>query len=236
MPDASTGLVAALFAAIHVWAGRLRFLAVTPRSVWLSAAAGISVAYVFLHLLPDLAAGQPGDGRDRTPLQAEYAAALLGVCIFYGLERLAAHSRRTERWWTGIDRTRAGAFGVHMAFFAVYNLLIGYLLVHGERDDLAPYAFALGLHLVVNDHGLREHHKERYDALGRWILAGAVFAGWCLALRLELPVLLVNLIVAVVAGAAILNVMKEELPEDRESRFTVFLAGAAGYGAVLLLL
>jgi hypothetical protein len=29
-------------------------------------------------------------------------------------------------------------------------------------------------------------------------------------------------------------VLKEELPEDRESRFAAFAAGAAGYAALLL--
>ena len=40
-------------------------------------------------------------------------------------------------------------------------------------------------------------------------------------------------LVAFLSGAVILNVMKEELPEERESRFSAFLAGAAGYAAVL---
>jgi len=32
----------------------------------------------------------------------------------------------------------------------------------------------------------------------------------------------------------ILNVMKEELPEERERRFSAFLLGAAGYSLLLL--
>lgn len=40
---------------------------------------------------------------------------------------------------------------------------------------------------------------------------------------------------AFLAGGMILNVLKEELPEERESRFTAFLSGAAGYAALLLL-
>ena len=48
-------LLAAGLAAIHLFSGRLRFVRVIPRSRWLSAASGISVAYVFVHLLPDLA-------------------------------------------------------------------------------------------------------------------------------------------------------------------------------------
>jgi uncharacterized membrane protein len=45
-------------ALIHLVAGKLRFLDVIPRSAWLSAASGASVAYVFMHLLPELATGQ----------------------------------------------------------------------------------------------------------------------------------------------------------------------------------
>jgi putative ABC transport system ATP-binding protein len=36
----------------------MRFLDITPRSRWLSAAGGVSVAYVFVHILPDLAASE----------------------------------------------------------------------------------------------------------------------------------------------------------------------------------
>ena len=53
-----SGLLAAGLAAVHLFSGRLRFLSVLPRSRWLSAAGGVSVAYVFVHLLPDLAEEQ----------------------------------------------------------------------------------------------------------------------------------------------------------------------------------
>jgi hypothetical protein len=36
------------------------------------------------------------------------------------------------------------------------------------------------------------------------------------------------------SGAIVLNVLKEELPEERKSRFLPFLAGAATYGALLV--
>ena len=39
---------------------------------------------------------------------------------------------------------------------------------------------------------------------------------------------------AFLAGGVVLNVMKEELPEERQSRFGAFLLGVAGYGGVLL--
>ena len=38
------------------------------------------------------------------------------------------------------------------------------------------------------------------------------------------------------AGGVVMNVLKEELPEERESRFWAFALGAALYSAVLLAL
>ncbi len=43
-------------------------------------------------------------------------------------------------------------------------------------------------------------------------------------------------ILAVLAGSVILNVLKEELPEERESRFCAFAVGAGTYAALLLTL
>jgi hypothetical protein len=48
-PVAAIGL-----AIVHIITGKLRFLEGTPRSRWLSIAEGVSVAYVFIHLLPEL--------------------------------------------------------------------------------------------------------------------------------------------------------------------------------------
>lgn len=39
---------------------------------------------------------------------------------------------------------------------------------------------------------------------------------------------------AFLAGGVILNVLKEELPEERESRFSAFAGGALLYAALLL--
>jgi hypothetical protein len=42
-------------------------------------------------------------------------------------------------------------------------------------------------------------------------------------------------LLALLAGGVILNVMKEELPEERESRFWASATGSAVYATLLLL-
>jgi hypothetical protein len=113
-PLLSLALVAAL-AAVHLFSGRIRFLSASPRSRWLSAAGGVSVAYVFVHLLPDLAEDQEtvreaaGEGFSFLEYHV-YLVALMGLVAFYGLER-AAKASRGERWrLRGDDATGAGVF------------------------------------------------------------------------------------------------------------------------------
>ncbi len=238
-----SGLLAIGLAFVHLFSGRLRFLDVTPRSIWLSIAGGISVAYIFVHVLPDLADEQEtlreamGEGFSFLEHHV-YLVALLGLAVFYGLERAAKASRRRKRDAGKEDSTESGVFWLHVASFSAYNALIGYLLLHREVpgfESLLLFAFALGVHFVVNDHGLREHHKDSYDRVGRWVLAAAVVVGWAIGLFGEISEAAVAVLFAFLAGGVVLNVLKEELPEERESRFWAFALGATLYAAILLI-
>lgn len=240
-------LIATLCAAaglslVHIFAGHLRFLDVIPRSGWLSFAGGISVAYVILHLLPELGEAQEvvdeAAGGILGALENHvYLLVLLGLTMFYGLERAAKQSRDSREESGGKDQTEPAVFWLHIASFAIYNAIIGYLLV--ERETLlalAVFFIAMALHFVVNDYGLREHHKDAYDRIGRWVIAAAVFAGWTLGVTFEVPETVLFIPVAFIGGGVILNVLKEELPEERESRFGAFALGVVAYSALLLAL
>lgn len=240
-----SSLIAAAFALVHVIGGRLNVLRVTPRSVWLSAAGGVSVAYVFVHLLPELAEYQetlgealPAAGGILSGLERHsYLLALVGLATFYGLDRLARQSAQSEHKAGRDRRPSYGVFWIHLTSFAVYNLLIGYLLLHREDTDLRGliiYGIAMALHFLVNDQGLRDQHGGTYDRAGRWLLAAAPLAGWMLGLLTTIPAAIVSALFAFLAGGVILNVLKEELPEDRESKFWAFAVGTAAYAALLL--
>jgi hypothetical protein len=239
----STGLLTLLvalgFAAVHVFSMRLEFLDRTPRSRWLSFAGGVSVAYVFLHVMPELAARQQELAGVRATLEAEveiFVIALAGLVVFYGLERIVKHRARGAQ---ADIASPTGVFWLHIASFALYNALIGYLLVHREESDLRGlllYALALGLHFIVNDRALQQHHGPRYRHTARWLLAAAVVAGWLVGIVTSIGRAWVAALFALLAGGVILNVLKEELPQERESRFSGFALGVLAYGALLLMI
>ncbi len=239
---AVTFICVLLFAAVHMLTGRLSVLSVQRRGMWLSASGGIAVAYVFLELLPELTehnavlGGVSGAGEWLAD-QIVYLVALAGLLVFYGLELAVRTSRRRNREATGSDRAADRVFWLHIAGFAVANLLIGYLLLHREIPgavSLALYAVALGMHLLGSDYGLVQHHRGLYDRRARWWLAGAVLLGWIAGALVSLPEAAISLISAFLAGSVVMNVMKEELPEGRDSDFGAFAFGTILYAAVIL--
>lgn len=254
-PSAPVTLALAVgLAVVHLGAGRLTALDRVPRSRWLSAAGGVSVAYVFVHVLPEVAASATTIERHGSALvffeHHVYLVALLGFVTFYGLERLAKRSPTDQN--DGGDRREAtagdpgspggapdahptGVFWIHVGSFAVYNAIIGwFLLEQADLRSLALFVVAMGLHFVVNDHGLRDHYEHRYDRYGRWVLGAAVVGGVAVGVLVEGGHVLVATLFSFIAGGVILNVIKEELPEERESRFPAFALGAVGYTVILV--
>lgn len=225
---------------VHLAAGKLRFLDGVPRSRWLSLAGGISVSYVFIHLLPELEEGQATfTENDWLPFleRQVWLLALGGLAVFYGLERLAISSRQRRQEEAGEDATGTAAFSVSIASFALYNAVIGYLLLHREDDGpvaLATFTFAMAVHFLVTDYSLRQHHKQAYARFGRWLVSSALIAGWAVGVAVELSPATIVIPLAFLGGGVILNVLKEELPSERQSRFVPFLAGATAYAALLL--
>ena len=220
------GVVA--LALLHMFAGRLHGGA-TVRPWWLSAASGVSVAYVFIHLLPELSEGQSKwlEARPDRHLQwldrQVYLTALLGLLLALGLDRASAARGGTR-----------GRFWLHTGSFALYNLLIGAMALRLTRPaPVALAAFAFGAHFLVNDHSLHRQHGRAYESAGRWVLASAILIGWLLAAAWRPPVLVGVALLGLLSGGIILNALKEEIPEGRLS---AFVAGTLAYSAVLLAL
>lgn len=239
---AITAAMVAGFVAIHVFVNRLHFLDVTPRSRWLSFAGGVAVAYVFLHVLPDIAAHERefAETLGLSAVAAEsaiYSLTLAGLAVFYGLERAVKVSRARSRSEGGEDRPSNKALYLHLVTYGMFNALVGYLLLHREESGgwaLALYFVAMGLHFLTADFGMRQDHREAYDALGRWVISGAVVAGWIVGLTVELSSIFIGFLFAFLAGGIILNVLKEELPEERQSFFLPFLLGVLLYAGLIL--
>ena len=238
-------------AVLHIFVGKLACLErIIPKFRWISLGAGVSITYVFLVILPELSYAQVEINHVSILTYLEnhvYILALLGLLVFYGLEILVlrtcsfsslAKLRQNSLEASQPDNKISGFFLIHMGFFAVYNALIGDLLSKTEQSGLISailFCVALALHFLVNDNSLREHHQGAYDLIGRWILAGALVCGWVIGQTVNLSPAIIAMIQAFIAGAIIMNVLKEEIPTEKDSCFWAFSVGL-GFYAILLLL
>lgn len=224
-------LAAVGFMAIHLFSKYLS-LDHLPLRRFLSFAGGVSVAYVFMHLLPAVSRGQQhvaeqigiDSGFSRYFV---YLIALLGFALFYAMEHFAI-----KTWSEGDDpdspRVQSRLFWFHIAFFVAYNMMIGYLVASDPYQSglrMLLYFIALGLHFFTNDWNLRRHHKEDYDRYGRYLLAGGILAGWLIGALSQYPEVVLVIVEAFISGAIVLNAIKEELPSGKNSNLTVFLSG-----------
>jgi hypothetical protein len=234
-------LVGALaLAAVYALGPWLRPLGAEHPRRQVSVAAGASLAYVFLDVLPELGA------RNRELLESAgglvfaeqrlYALALVGFVVLYGLDHLVLAARARADSSAGGDAERL-ALWLHVGGFALYSFVIGYMLVSRQADgwsSLGLFLVAMALHLTVVDHALAREHGSAYDTLGRWVLAASVVVGWLAGATLQIPEIAVSRLFAFVAGGVVMTAANEELPREKVGRFGWFVLGAVVYGAVLL--
>lgn len=239
----ATLAVAVLFGAIFLIGGRGPF---RPGQHgyrrFLSFAAGISVGYTFVHVLPalsripELAAAAAGVPRTAFPEYSVYLWTMAGFLIFYGLETLVA-GPPPEPPGSAAAATSWQPW-VHIGGFALYAWLLTYLLVWAAKGTLALclYAAAMGLHLFPIAGSLSGHYPTAYRRRGAPLLALACLTGWACGLAGSIPLPALGILIALVAGGVIVNAMIAELPKENEGRYAFFLTGAAAYTALLLTL
>lgn len=229
-------------AVVHAAAGTTAALGRHRQPALLSAAAGISIAYVFVELVPNVARWQQVIGTGGLIRGLEHQTgvfALAGFTVALWVES-AARRARTRQYGEGAAEADVGPFRFNIASAALMNAAIGYTIASPGNQAIQPlwlFALGIGLYLAVNDHALAEHHEERYHRHGRWLLVAALLAGWAVGAvpALEIPSEALALLIAYLAGGVILNVIRHQLPyTDRTADALAFAGGAIVFGCLVL--
>lgn len=204
---------------------------------------GMAVAYVFVHLLPELATTtaefvELDEARELPfPHLRVYVAALLGFMLFYGLENMVRWAGATQAE-AGEEREETIHLKILTASYALYVFVVCYVMAHEIRSgsgELALYAFAMGLHFLGFAYGLRRDSSRMYLQWGRHVLAAAALLGWATALLLPLPESFAYTLLGFVAGVLIMDTVTSELAGQAEGRFFPFLTGGVAYTCILML-
>lgn len=207
---------------------------------FISFAGGVSVAYVFLDMLPNLVEYNKPIGqfllnnRWLTPFTelSIYIVALIGFLIYYGVDLFAQHNQ------TATHDNRM-IYRLHLILFCIYNGLITYtmsLRVLTSMTYTVLFSFAMALHFVLTDRNFCRIYPVRFNHLGRVFLNVSLLIGWCLSAIFDpVQVLLVAFMMAFLAGSILFNVFREELPNSSLARFRWFVLGAVFTTVILLL-
>jgi len=207
---------------------------------FVSFAGGVAVAYVFLHMMPDLVEYNKPIGRFLitndwlTPFTELliYIVALLGFLIYYGFDLLA--ERYSEK-----GHNDEGVYGLHLIMFCLYNFLITYtmsLRAYSSLTATVLFTFAMALHFVLTDRKFCRLYNQRFNHRGRFILISALFVGWlCSVVFDPVNILVAAFMLAFLAGSVLLNVFREELPATGLTSYRWFCFGAMLITFILLL-
>jgi hypothetical protein len=194
-----------------------------PRKWWLSFSGGVAVAYVYIHLIPELHKITDIAGSSIT-----FSITLLGTIVYFGAAKFVKKSKNTT--------DSRLAFVTHMTTLIPYFFLLGYFLDRlNTLIALGSYTIAIGIHLVGFGYDLKEDHKEKYTYSTAGTLAVVLIAGTIVSYVHKLDELMLNLLLAFLTGGILLNSIKEEIPPENQSRFWAFAAGAISIGILLLL-
>ena len=237
--------LAVLFAVIFICGNLLRSSIAFSRHerTLVSFSAGVSLAYVFVDLIPEIETARATLGASvadwpvtPAPLLVSLAA-LIGCVLFHGIGRMigpppSARDLTGRRNWS-----RPPGMVLHIAIFALYVGVVSYSRINEVEPGPASILFfglAMGTHFLTVDHALHREHGASYLRIGRFVLAGGALAGWVLGATEAVTPPLMILLFGFISGAVITNSLGEELPRNREGRFAPFLAGSIGYAAILL--
>jgi len=231
-------LAVLVLASTYLLGYRLRIARFPRRRRWLSVAAGASIGYLFMDILPMLARAQDLFTRASPRLfqvgtqHAIYLAGLAGFVVFYGLGDMVFWSRR-KGTTTAVSRT---AYWAHMAGAHLYSAMISYMMVHESRHpiQLVLYCLAMSLHFLSLDHLFREVHGQAYERSGKWVLVAAVLAGWVFGTFKTVSPVRGPIFLGFISGGLVMNTVLAELPTDKQERFLPFCLGAFLYSLILL--
>ena len=207
---------------------------------FISFAGGVSVAYVFLDMLPNLVEYNKPIGAyllenkwltSFTELFI-YIVALIGFLIYYGFDLFA------ERYQAAKHDNRI-IYLLHLSMFCIYNILITYTMSLRALTGITYtilFTFAMALHFILTDRKLCRMFPVRFNHLGRVFLSLSLFVGWLASAIFDpVRVLFVAFMTAFLAGSILLNVFREELPKSDLASFRWFVLGAVLIAIISLL-
>jgi len=235
-------LAAALIATIPVLTGRLDF-AKRSGNPFLDITAGIAVAYVFVDILPHLAASQnkmevPAIRRIAPDALVIYLIVLGGFCFYLAAELALTESRKTTAGHNPSLRGAPWLASIMAGSIWVYGIFVGYSFTEYAEVSYEPIflsAGAIAAHMIGLHHVFWSKNPGMYTTQFRLLYSAGPLLGCFLGLTTDIPDALFACGFAWLAGGLISSAMSQELPRVKNRRqLAYFLLGVLVFTVLIV--
>lgn len=205
-----------LIGGAHFFGENLKIDKKTKHYRIISFAAGISIAYLFLNLLPHV----------------YEAASILKNWLFIFLLLGFALVHLVEKYiyqHADMQNLTKELKAVHTATFFLYYLIIGIVLNGKVQTDILEgvlFIIPVTLHAGLSTSSLSEiHGKIKENSIIRILLSSAPLLGIVFARAIFIPDIAENIMVSSIAGILLYVMVKEFLPEKKKGQPAFFIVG-----------
>lgn len=189
---------------------------------FISFAAGVSISFIFLSLMPEIYSGALNINR------LLFFSVLFGFAIFHLLEKhIRQHYTRAK--------FKKEHQIIHSSTSFIYFFVVGFILVKiAESDQIRSILFFIPIlfHVVIDSLPRRATKKRHYRAL----FASSAFLGSIVAIFIDFGTTFNLAILGIIGGALLYTVIREVLPKEREGKPLYFIVGLLLYTVLILFL
>ena len=190
----------------------------------ISFAAGVAIAYILLHLFPEVSVLSLSEGRFL------FLYALIGFTLTHLMERFLHISHHVPKFLQDNNR-------VHLIFFFLYNFIIGILLTkiaaQGKAQALLffiPFLLYVSVEILPQQFHLKTLVGKVFYAFAP--LLGAAIATIFIPVALFAAEIFAELL-TMATGMLLYIVIRQTLPSNRDSSPFAFVLGVVLYAAVI---
>ncbi|NIM91549.1 MAG: hypothetical protein GTO17_11450 [Candidatus Aminicenantes bacterium] len=219
--------LAFLLGLLHFFSDMIRFSEDERKYRIISFAAGISISYLFLDLLPHT--------YEAAVLLREWVFVflLLGFALFHLVEKYIYQHADQKKLAKELKE-------VHSISFFVYYFLVGIVLENKLQASVLEgtlFLIPVGLHAGLSTASLSRIHGEiRENLWAKIALSSSSLLGVAFAILVHIPSLLDNISISLIAGVLLYIIVKEFLPEKRKGQPIFFIFGIILFLAFTLIM
>ncbi len=221
------GLILGIFLSIvHYYSGRLAQFFGASKLKLVSFSAGVSIAYFFLMLMPEIYGGFLYINK------LIFVFILVGFVLFHLTEKIIYQHEKKEQLMRDLKEA-------HSLVFFFYHFIVGLVLIRILADSFIEgmlFFIPILFHMTVTNLSLNEIHRKITEyRLMRFLLCLSSLIGIVFALFADISNILYYTLFSFIGGAMLYIVVREEIPKEKKGSPPYFILGAFIYSLLIVL-